>query len=214
MGSPVKSLGIVYRVIAYIDGFNLYFGLREAGLKRYLWLELNRLAHMLIRSDQRLLKTKYFTARISGPEDKRQRQLTYLEALGVIDPTMLEIVFGKYQYEPTRCDQCGAEYLFPKEKMTDVNIATAILRDGARDQFDTAILVSGDSDQCPTIESVHELWPEKKVIVAFPPMRYSNDLASIADASFVIGEAKFRQSQFPPCFKYNGRIYQRPPSWT
>lgn len=27
------------RVIAYVDGFNLYFGLCEAGFRRFLWLE-------------------------------------------------------------------------------------------------------------------------------------------------------------------------------
>ena len=28
------------RLIAYIDGFNLYFGLKEKGWKRYYWLDM------------------------------------------------------------------------------------------------------------------------------------------------------------------------------
>ena len=32
------------RVIVYIDGFNLYYGLRAAGLQRYYWLDLRRFA--------------------------------------------------------------------------------------------------------------------------------------------------------------------------
>jgi hypothetical protein len=37
------------RVIAYIDGFNLYFGLRESGLRRCYWLNLPALAESLLR---------------------------------------------------------------------------------------------------------------------------------------------------------------------
>ena len=33
----------VERVIAYIDGFNLYFGLKSKGWKRYYWRDLERL---------------------------------------------------------------------------------------------------------------------------------------------------------------------------
>jgi hypothetical protein len=38
-------------------------------------LDLNRFAHSLARKNQQVMMTKYFTARISGPEDKRKRQL-------------------------------------------------------------------------------------------------------------------------------------------
>ena len=54
------------RVIAYIDAFNLYFGLRESGLRRCYWLNLKALAESLLRSEQELVATKYFTARIAG----------------------------------------------------------------------------------------------------------------------------------------------------
>ncbi len=199
--------------MVYIDGFNLYFGLRESGLRRFLWLDLNRFAHSLVRADQRLVTTKYFTARIPGPEDKRKRQLAYLEALGAIDPKMLAIIAGKYQREPVLCPYCCAQYSSSKEKMTDVNIAVEVLKDGMRDRYDTAILISGDSDQRPTIDAIHELWPDKRVVVAFPPSRYSAALDRAADASFVIGEARFRQNQFPAVFECNGRVHRRPEYW-
>jgi len=37
------------RVIAYIDGYNLYYGLREQGWKRYYWLNLQKLAGQFLR---------------------------------------------------------------------------------------------------------------------------------------------------------------------
>ena len=54
------------RVICYVDGFNLYFGLRDSGLRRFYWLNIHKLAENLLRADQRLAETKYFTARIAG----------------------------------------------------------------------------------------------------------------------------------------------------
>ena len=35
------------RIIAYIDGFNLYFGLRAKGWKRYYWLNLRAMCENL-----------------------------------------------------------------------------------------------------------------------------------------------------------------------
>jgi hypothetical protein len=32
------------RVIAYVDGFNLYFGLKSKGWQRYFWLNIPALA--------------------------------------------------------------------------------------------------------------------------------------------------------------------------
>lgn len=32
------------RVFVYIDGFNLYYGLKEAQLRKYYWLNMYRLA--------------------------------------------------------------------------------------------------------------------------------------------------------------------------
>jgi hypothetical protein len=49
------------RVIAYIDGFNLYHGLRDKRWKRFYWLNLPALARRLIKPDQTLVVTKYFT---------------------------------------------------------------------------------------------------------------------------------------------------------
>jgi hypothetical protein len=52
------------RVVAYVDGFNLYFGLKEAHGRRFLWLDLQRLVVDLLQPDQHLHAVQYFTARI------------------------------------------------------------------------------------------------------------------------------------------------------
>ena len=40
------------QAIAYIDGFNLYFGLRSKGWKRFYWLNLQKVAQHLLKPDQ------------------------------------------------------------------------------------------------------------------------------------------------------------------
>jgi len=63
------------RVIVYIDGFNLYFGLLEAGFRSCKWLDLRKLAQNLKQPNQEIIEIKYFTSRISNdPDDKSDKQ--------------------------------------------------------------------------------------------------------------------------------------------
>ena len=62
------------RVIVYVDGFNLYFGINAKGWRRYLWLDLSALAASLLRPNQTLIATKYFTALVRADNQKVQRQ--------------------------------------------------------------------------------------------------------------------------------------------
>jgi hypothetical protein len=39
------------RVIVYIDGFNLYFGMREAGFDNCRWLDVATLAKSLLQAN-------------------------------------------------------------------------------------------------------------------------------------------------------------------
>jgi uncharacterized LabA/DUF88 family protein len=200
------------RVIAYIDGFNLYFGLKSKGWRRYYWLDIQMLAQNLLKSNQRLLLTKYFTARIAGPPDKEKRQSTYIEALGTL--SMFQIFYGKYQLTPRQCSQCGFQDEVPNEKMTDVNIAVEILKDAYQDQFDVALLISADSDLVPPVKTVRELFPNKRVIVASPPGRYSIGLAKSSSKSFVISRRNIAKSLLPEEIKKaDGYILRCPPLW-
>ena len=74
------------RVTVYMDGFNLYYGLKSKGWRRYYWLDLRRLAMKLLGRNQRLVAVRYFTTRLSSRvsgQAKWRRQNTYLDLLGV-----------------------------------------------------------------------------------------------------------------------------------
>jgi len=205
----------VQRVVVYIDGFNLYFGLRSKGWRRYYWLDCERLARNLLRPGQQLVVVRYFTARISGrtgDPGKHKRQAVFLEALETLPS--LTISYGHYLASTQRCRQCGHSWDSHREKMTDVNIAIALLEDALDNLFDTAILVSGDSDLTPAVEAVLRRYPRKRVIVAFPPGRHSDRLRKAASAAFTIGTKALRDSQFPDeVRKHDGYVLRRPMEW-
>jgi len=47
------------RVITYIDGFNLYFGLKDKGWKRYYWLNLVELSGKFLKPEEKNLLKAY-----------------------------------------------------------------------------------------------------------------------------------------------------------
>lgn len=209
MPTPVET---PLRTIAYIDGFNLYFGLRDSGWQRYYWLDVEALAKNLLPSGAHLATVKYFTSRVSAPPDKRKRQSDYLEALQ--HATKTELIFGRYEHVSHFCQNCFHEQFVPNEKMTDVNIAVEIMRDSFMDHFDLALLISGDSDLCPPVDAVRLQFLRKRVVVAFPPRRHSRDLEIVSSSHFVIGRARFRDSQLPDqVVKPDGHVLRRPESW-
>jgi len=200
------------RVITYIDGFNLYFGMKAEYQNKYLWLDVEALSNSLLVPGQRLVATKYFTSMVTNQPDKEKRQRTYFDALKA--STGCHFYYGRYQSNIINCRGCGSNWPSPKEKMTDVNIATQMLMDAFTDQFDVAILISGDTDLIPPIQAIKSLSPGKRIGVYFPPRRHSIQLKSVVDFSGLIGKNKLRDSQLPDNIsKPDGFVLSRPTTW-
>jgi len=202
------------RVLLYVDGFNLYFGMKAAGLLRFCWLDVAELGAQLLTPGQSLVMAKYFTALIQGPEEKRLPQAAHLEALDAHLGAKVAVVLGRYQSQSLTCRACGAARPVWSEKKTDVNIAVELVVDAFQDRFDTAMLVSADSDLVPAIEAIRAVFPAKRVVVAFPPERRSKELRQSAHAAFPLGRAKLAHAQLPETVtKPNGVELRRPASW-
>jgi uncharacterized LabA/DUF88 family protein len=169
----------------------------------------------LLKPGQTLIAVKYFTARISAnPTDpeKHRRQATWLEAVETRAKT--RVFFGHYLPKTRRCLSCGATWVSHEEKMTDVNIAVELLRDAFDDSFDTALLVSADSDLTAPVEAALARSPGKRVIVVCPPDRQSKKLESVASATFRLGRKTLQDSQFPDeITKTGGFVLRRPNKW-
>lgn len=200
------------RVIVYIDGFNFYHGLRDAGLHTSRWLDFTALSRALLKPWQNLVEVRYFTTRIRNHRGTEARQGVYLDALG--QDSMMSIDYGHFLEKNMTCKKCGGTWRKAEEKKTDVNIAVRLLDDAFDDRYDAAILISGDSDLAPPITSVHTRFPNKRVIVAFPPKRHSAELDRCARVALRIPSAKIRQSRLPQeIITSSGVRLVAPPGW-
>jgi uncharacterized LabA/DUF88 family protein len=122
--------------------------------------------------------------------------------------------FGHYLQKRRECPRCGYKRQVFEEKMTDVNIAVEMMADVQRDRFDTALLISADSDLTPPAMKIKELFENKKVVAAFPPKRASQRLASVVDGHFTIGRGKLSKSLLPKTVeKSDGITISRPNRW-
>lgn len=213
LSSAVESLP-KYPVVTYIDGFNLYFGIRWQAMRvgsqdapdprwySYLWLDLHRMCQRMLTDRQELVAIKYFTAPILGGKNKQERQNAYLDAIRTLPK--VEIILGRFEPEKKECAKCKYPNLHPQEKKTDVNIATNLICDALDDLYETAILVTADSDLVPAIQAVKKLKPNKRIVVAFPPNRYSKELQDVTHAKISIWEPLLRKSGLQEIIKRAG----------
>ena len=201
-------------LIVYVDGFNLYHGLKDQFGRRMLWLDLFALSSRL-RPRSSVVQVRYFTAPVLDDPLAASRQGQYQHALLAHNPGLVDIVQGRYQKKPMSCRKCGAAWTHYEEKETDVNIATSLVSDAARHQSDSALIISADSDLTPAVKAARALCPSLFVAAAFPPKRYSAELSKLMPGSFHISPAKIRQSQLPQTVAdAEGRSYSRPAKWT
>lgn len=164
---------------------------------------------------------KYFTARVSFDNEKIKRQQTYLEALETL-PNVETIEGVYFSHKANICNTCGKPFccgcgkvfLKIEEKMTDVNIAVNMMCDAFSNKYDIAYLITGGSDLAPVIEKIRLYFPEKLIIVYFPPNRVSKRLRDICHAERKFYENTFKNSQFSNQLtnKY-GYLIERPMKW-
>jgi uncharacterized LabA/DUF88 family protein len=201
------------RVVAYIDGMNLYHGLRDKYGRRHHWLNVDSLVRSVLLPGQQLTRVNFFTARVRNQPMSELRQETYLTAITAASP-IVEIVEGRFQERSVRCHSCGSVRVTYDEKETDVHIASAIVRDAATDRYETAVLVSADGDLAPAIGTAKWLAPAKRFVAVFPPKRRSDVLRQTCDAALTIGDAKIRAAQLPDkIILPTGVAVDRPAYW-
>ena len=141
------------------------------------------------------------------------RVAVYVDALQARSQ-LVRIKDGRFQEKNRRCRDCGSTWTVFEEKETDVNIAVALLADAVRDDFDTALLISADSDLCPAVRETKSLFPEKRIIAAFPPGRHSAELKRAVDGFMFIGDDKIRRAQLPDeVVTGAGVVLRRPKHW-
>jgi len=141
------------RVIIIIDGSNFYHRLKELDLKNLLNFNYEKFAQFLV-GDRELTSKKYYIGAIRVKEnDSKSFELWRNQ----------RILLGKLKKEDW---QIGLGHMLKNdaiyhEKGVDVLMAVDLLTGAYEDLYDTAILVSSDTDLIPAIEKVRKM--KKKV---------------------------------------------------
>ena len=108
---------------------------------------------------------------------------------------------------------CTKSYQSHEEKKTDINIAITLLADGIADKFDTALILSGDSDLAPVITKLKNLCPNKKTGIIVPQNQSAMNLKQHADFFKKIQDRDLKKSLLPEQVTYNGKIITAPAGW-
>lgn len=210
------------RVIAYIDGFNLYYNSLKGTSNK--WLDIYSLCNSFLKKHQKLVAVKYFSARVSStPDDpnKTNRQLVYLNALKV-NPDV-DVKLGFFSIHKVQMPQADLFYngkinlvdvIKTEEKGTDVNLAVQLVTDAFENKFDYAMLFSNDSDMAEAIKIAHKncgkligLYIDKK---AHPNKILTENICYIKR----ITQSHFRNNQFNDVIIDNkGRKITKPKEW-
>lgn len=158
------------RIIAYVDGFNLYHAIDNLKRPALKWLDLWALATSLARPGETVIEVNYFSAYATWRPEAHRRHIEYVKALEHVGVTC---AMGHFKSKLRTCLSCGATWTQHEEKETDVHIAARIVVDACENRYDRAILITADSDLVPALDIVKARFPKKQVFVAAPPHRLS-----------------------------------------
>jgi len=165
------------RLMIFIDGSNLFHGIRHLNIK----IDYGKLVEFL-RESRRLVRTYFYTA---VPQDKDIKKGTpEWESLMRQKRFLDELTFSGIKVRLANLKRLpSGEFV---EKEVDIMLATDMLSLAFRNAYDTAILVSGDSDFVYTVEEVQSIG--KRVENATFKKTSSNNLRRVCDRFILLDD--------------------------
>lgn len=224
VSEPLARKPVTY---VYIDGFNLYYGLKKSCTavgKSWRWLNLEEFCRRLL-SEFDVTEIHYFTARLNPPEwAKAKRQRKFLRALETLP--LVTVHYGRYETRPEEFYEVlnpeeDPPYvlgdkrwvLHTEEKQSDVNLATQLLVDGlVEHRFEAAVIASNDSDLLAPIRTLRG----RGLTVGILNPHLDRPSTELRDASSFlrsIREKPVYRSQFPDVLSDSGGDFSKPPAW-
>jgi len=178
--------------MVFIDGNNLYFGLKK-NVGNYNLNYEKFLERLTEKYD--LIRGYFYTALFKKEDDERlfnnqQKFLTYL-----MEVPYMQVVTG-------RMERRGDDLI---EKGVDVQLAIDLVRFGAEKVYDVGFIVTGDGDYAPAVEAVKDMG--LNVISAFFPFEVSIHLKHVCDKFIALDYEYLRDCLFAsstPTFIRNG----------
>lgn len=199
-----------------VDGFNVYHSLKAADSVKWLDLRSFLSSYLpVIGSGATLEKIYYFSAlahhidvRKPGVTARHRLYIECLQATGVIP------ILGRFKFKTVRCHACNKNNPHYEEKETDVAISIKLIELFYKDEADTVVLVTGDTDLAPAVKTAMKLFPAKQVCFAFPYERKNKELAKLVSKHFQIKKERYAAHQFPdPMVLPSGKEIVKPVGW-
>ncbi len=185
------------RVCFLIDGLNLYHALKVPEHRAYRWINPEKLVYNFLKKGEDVSEIHYFSAFPHWGWSDAREMIQYLKRIEHLPSEDFFLHLGKFRKRRRQCmATCRELYISFEEKETDVNIAVKLFELAVRNKFDTAVLISGDSDLLSGIKTVKNLFPQKKVGIIIPPKRKADVLKDSADFAMKMKTIHVMSSQF------------------
>jgi uncharacterized LabA/DUF88 family protein len=195
------------RVHCFVDGFNLYHALdwfndgktdeENRKYRRYKWISLRELAKCFLGGNEELIGVDLFTTVPTLDIGKQMRHRLFIRAQECFGVT---VTHGAFREKYVRCEaMCKVSFPIRIEKQTDVNIALKMLDLAYQNNYDKAILISGDTDLIPAIRLIRERWPDKHIVAVLPIGRRKNglDMRHACNSEIKMNETHLQRSLMP-----------------
>jgi uncharacterized LabA/DUF88 family protein len=204
------------RAVLFIDGNNLYHGLRSIGMSDLGRLDFKAISEKLVGPARDWIGTRYYIGRVNQSEEPKlyASQRSFAASFQARD-SRHSIYFGRLETRSVESAAAKelAEYLqalairieqsvytdlialakkhrkasVKVEKAVDVMIATDMVAMAARDEYDAAYLLSADGDLTPAVSFVRD--SGRKVYVAAPGP--ASQLRQVANTLIPLRESWF-----------------------
>ena len=209
-----------YKVVAFVDGFNLYHFIKKyRHLRQYLWLDLIQFVKRFLPPDAIILRVLYFSAYPLWNKPKVDRHRLYVRAL---KSKGVEIYLGDFKETKKTVsinDRLRLGIKSHEEKQTDVSIGVEMILSSYKDNYDIAMLISGDTDFIPPIMAIKREFPKKKIWVVVPNKKLARPYQRLKDRQIIdklatIKRFHLKTSQFPPELELkSGAKITKPEIW-
>lgn len=181
------------RVIAYIDGYNLFYG--RLSKTAHKWLNVVALCDELLprlfptSNSCELVKVRYYTSPIkrafsTAPDTAPTNQSDYLNALKFVGGARIELYRGRFNstkflaYDgnqaPSNQDRPELWVWKLEEKRVDVKLSIDLYRDALSGDVGGQVIVSNDEDLAPALEAVSQDFPHVTISLVPPSKKREN----------------------------------------
>jgi len=232
MENSMKGNSSGKRVAVFVDGFNVYHFLdKTPGYKKYKWLNYRRLAEHYCPQGSTIVSVYYFTALVKFDSEKNKRHNIFIRALRTQDIITVKgkfkPVIRKFVVEDKSSTQkfktrdgwiqgrIKTGYTF-EEKKTDVNIAVYLLTKAIENEYDIAMVISGDTDFETALKAIKGKFLNKELIIVVPDRKIAGSLRFLAGKRncFSLEEKHLKVSQLDdPIILPSGKKVTKPLNW-